>query len=143
LGLAEGAPTIYAAVMAAVPDERVVTALAQGLEAFDYFHAAAPRGRSNSQTNGRYTSLAAQLELPDSDKSGVVDRAVRDRHAQYFALSWFRDAIAGMDESQQDALVDDFIKILEALDRGSMEGASPNLHGLITLDLPRLRESAF
>jgi len=143
LGLAEGAPTIYAAVMAAVPDERVVTALAQGLEAFDYFHAAAPRGRSNSQTNGRYTSLAAQLELPDSDKSGVVDRAVRDQHAQYFALSWFRDAIAGMDESQQDALIDDFIKILEALDRGSMEGASPNLHGLITLDLPRLRESAF
>ena len=143
LGLAEGAPTIYAAVMAAVPDERVVTALAQGLEAFDYFHAAAPRGRSNSQTNGRYTSLVAQLGLPDSDKSGVVDRAVRDEHAQYFALSWFRDAIAGMDESQQDALVDDFIKILEALDRGSMEGASPNLHGLITLDLPRLRESAF
>ena len=151
-------PAIYSAVVNdGVPDQRVVQAIARGLEAYDYFHGNAPRGRSQPTTVNQYKALLDELMpgLADSAKEGAgwLPGQARDEHAQQFALSWFAHSLAGMDEAARKQLMREFTGVLSQL-KSDAVAASGRAFGnnytnedgsgqKIILDLPRLREIAF
>ena len=142
-GFQQGAPAIYSALVnGGVPDERVVKAIASAIEAYDFFRSGAPLGRSNRA--GEYGDFVDELMpyLTDKQRAGqgyLATNEARDRHAQLYAQSWFKSAIAGMDPAAQDALIKDFTALLEA--EKSSNKALNNAHGLREVDLPRLRDS--
>jgi|GEM_PF-5152495 len=151
-------PAIYSAVVNdGVPDQRVVQAIARGLEAYDYFHGNAPRGRSQPATVNQYKALLDELMpgLADSAKEGAgwLPGQARDEHAQQFALSWFAHSLGGMDEATRKQLVREFTGVLSQL---KSDAVAPSGRAFgnnytredgsgqkIILDLPRLREIAF
>ena len=142
-GFQQGAPAIYSALVnGGVPDERVVKAIASAIEAYDFFRSGAPLGRSNRA--GEYGDFVDELMpyLTDKQRAGagyLAANEARDRHAQLYAQSWFKSAIAGMDPAAQDALIKDFTALLEA--EKSSNKSLNNAHGLREVDLPRLRDS--
>ena len=118
-----------------VPDERVVKAIASAIEAYDFFRSGAPLGRSNRA--GEYGDFVDELMpyLTDKQRAGagyLAANEARDRHAQLYAQSWFKSAIAGMDPAAQDALIKDFTALLEAEKSLFGHGAKAlnNAHGL-------------
>ena len=143
-------PAIYSAVVNdGVPDQRVVQAIARGLEAYDYFHGNAPRGRSQPATVNQYKALLDELMpgLADSAKEGAgwLPGQARDEHAQQFALSWFAHSLGGMDEATRKQLVREFTGVLSGLrtDAVAASGRAYGNNNGMSLDLPRLREIAF
>ena len=143
-------PAIYSAVVNdGVPDQRVVQAIARGLEAYDYFHGNAPRGRSQPTTVNQYKALLDELMpgLADSAKEGAgwLPGQARDEHAQQFALSWFAHSLAGMDEAARKQLMREFTGVLSGLrtDAVAASGRAYGNNNGMSLDLPRLREIAF
>lgn len=156
VGLQRGAPALYGALLSGVPDERVVKGVARGIEAYYYFLETMPRSvginpRQIRQAETGYSSELERIGLGEiSERSGYKDGQSRDRDAQYYAAVMFKDATAGMDPAEQEALLKDFWKILAAekgdpnaisvFERGG-DKAEYNQHGLPRLDLPRLLES--
>ena len=149
---AQSIPTIYSAIVnGGVPDERVVQAVARGLEAYDYFLGNAPRGRSQPTTVDRYEALLDQL-MPDleaerKEGAGWLPGEARDRHAQEYALSWFAHSLEGMDDEARLTLLREFTAVLSGL-QSDMVAASNRAYGNNNVtggifDLPRLREIAF
>ena len=143
-GLATGAPTLYKAITGPVADERVVRGMAEALEAFDYLNALPTSSRSMTNGNTNYRQTITGLGIADDfGSSFYIDDAEKDGHAQAYALSWFMDAISGMDEETQQVLGAEFAAVLRALDRPGGNARNDLSGGLRTLDLPRFRESAF
>ena len=143
-GLATGAPTLYKTITGPVADERVVRGMAEALEAFDYLNALPTSSRSMTNGNTNYRQIITGLGIADDfGSSFYIDDAEKDGHAQAYALSWFMDAISGMDEQMQQVLGAEFAAVLRALDRPGGNARNDLSGGLRTLDLPRFRESAF
>ena len=143
-GLATGAPTLYKTITGPVADERVVRGMAEALEAFDYLNALPTSQRSMTNGNTNYRQIITGLGIADDfGSSFYIDDAEKDGHAQAYALSWFMDAISGMDEQMQQVLGAEFAAVLRALDRPGGNARNDLSGGLRTLDLPRFRESAF
>lgn len=136
LGLERGAPAIYGALTKGVPDDRVVKGLARGIEAYHFLM------DKPFRTREEYVNTIDRIGLSDvSDKRGLISNQSRDRDAQYYAAILFKDATQGMAPEEQDALLADFFKLLEASKTRGRGKADANQYGLRNLDLPRLSES--
>lgn len=136
LGLERGAPAIYGALTKGVPDDRVVKGLARGIEAYHFLM------DKPFRTREEYVNTIDRIGLSDvSDRRGLISNQSRDRDAQYYAAILFKDATQGMASEEQDALLADFFKLLEASKTRSRGKADANQYGLRNLDLPRLSES--